>query len=202
MPRVEGIEAEARTYPSACAPGVTPGCTRARRAPGLAHVARGVDQHLVDRLAGHAAGYGHFGQGLVHCRINFGLRSPGGLERYRAFMDEVSSLVVSHGGVFSGEHGDGQSKAMFMEKLYGPELVQAFREFKAIWDPDGLMNPRKLIEPYRIDENLKLGTSYNPPNPDVHFNYPEDGGSFAHAALRCVGAGKCRDVTEGTMCPS
>jgi Fe-S oxidoreductase/FAD/FMN-containing dehydrogenase len=90
----------------------------------------------------------------------------------------------------------------FMDKLYGPELVQAFREFKAIWDPDGLMNPGKVVDPYRIDENLKLGTSYSPPDPDVHFRYPEDGGSFAHAALRCVGAGKCRDTSAGTMCPS
>jgi FAD/FMN-containing dehydrogenase/Fe-S oxidoreductase len=159
-------------------------------------------QQLLDRYGYDTSKYGHFGQGLVHCRINFGLRSAGGLAQWRSFMDEVTSLVVEHGGVFSGEHGDGQSKAMFMDKLYGPELVEAFREFKAIWDPDGLMNPRKVVDPYRIDENLKLGTSYSPPDPDVHFHYPEDGGSFAHAALRCVGAGKCRDTSAGTMCPS
>jgi FAD/FMN-containing dehydrogenase/Fe-S oxidoreductase len=159
-------------------------------------------QELLDRYGYDTSKYGHFGQGLVHCRINFGLRSPGGLDDYRRFMDDVTSLVVQHGGVFSGEHGDGQSKAQFMEKLYGPELVAAFAEFKAIWDPDGLLNPHKVVEPYRIDENLKLGTSYNPPSPRVHFHYPEDGGSFAHAALRCVGAGKCRDTSAGTMCPS
>jgi FAD/FMN-containing dehydrogenase/Fe-S oxidoreductase len=159
-------------------------------------------QDLLDRYGYDTSKYGHFGQGLVHCRINFGLRSPGGLADYRSFMDEVSSLVAHHGGVFSGEHGDGQSKAMFLDKLYGPELIEAFREFKAIWDPDGLMNPGKVVDPYRIDENLKLGTAYNPPSPKVHFDYPLDGGSFAHAALRCVGAGKCRDTSEGTMCPS
>jgi FAD/FMN-containing dehydrogenase/Fe-S oxidoreductase len=159
-------------------------------------------QQLLDRYGYDTSKYGHFGQGLVHCRINFGLRSAGGLAQWRSFMDEVTSLVVAHGGVFSGEHGDGQSKAQFMDKLYGPELVQAFREFKAIWDPDGLMNPGKVVDPFTIDENLKLGTSYHPPDPDVHFHYPEDGGSFAHAALRCVGAGKCRDTSAGTMCPS
>jgi Fe-S oxidoreductase/FAD/FMN-containing dehydrogenase len=159
-------------------------------------------EQLLDRYGYDTSKYGHFGQGLVHCRINFGLRSPGGLENYRHFMDDVTSLVVAHGGVFSGEHGDGQSKAQFLEKIYGPELVAAFDEFKAIWDPDGLLNPHKVVEPYRIDENLKLGVSYNPPNPSVHFHYPEDGGSFAHAALRCVGAGKCRDTSAGTMCPS
>jgi Fe-S oxidoreductase len=159
-------------------------------------------QALLDRHGYNTSKYGHFGQGLVHCRINFRLRSPGGVADYRAFMDEVTSLVAAHGGVFSGEHGDGQSKAMFLDKLYGPELVQAFREFKAIWDPAGLLNPGKVVDPYRIDENLKLGVSYNPPSPAVHFDYPLDGGSFAHAALRCVGAGKCRDTSEGTMCPS
>ena len=159
-------------------------------------------QELLDRYGYDISKYGHFGQGLVHCRINFGLRSAGGLEQYRGFMDEVTSLVAGYGGVFSGEHGDGQSKAQFLAKIYGPELVAAFAEFKAIWDPDGLLNPHKVVEPYRIDENLKLGTSYDPPSPRVHFHYPEDGGSFAHAALRCVGAGKCRDTSAGTMCPS
>jgi Fe-S oxidoreductase len=86
--------------------------------------------------------------------------------------------------------------------MYGPELVGAFREFKAIFDPDNRMNPHKVVDPYPIASNLKLGTGYNPPQPKLHFAYPEDGGSFAHAALRCVGAGKCRDTASGTMCPS
>ena len=159
-------------------------------------------QELLDRYGYDTSKYGHMGQGLTHCRINFGLRFAGGLQQWRAFMDEVTSLVVRHGGVFSGEHGDGQSKAQFLDKLYGPELLQAFRELKAIFDPDGRMNPHKVVEPYRIDENLKLGTSYDPPHVRTHFHYPEDGGSFAHAMLRCVGAGKCRDTSEGTMCPS
>jgi FAD/FMN-containing dehydrogenase/Fe-S oxidoreductase len=159
-------------------------------------------QKLLDRYGYDTSKYGHFGQGLVHCRINFGLRSAGGLDQWRSFMDEVTDLVVAHGGVFSGEHGDGQSKAQFLDKIYGPELVRAFEEFKAIWDPDGLMNPHKVVEPYRIDENLKLGTDYNPAEPETHFAFAQDGGSFAHAALRCVGAGKCRDTSTGTMCPS
>src|SRR5947209_863601 len=159
-------------------------------------------QALLDRYGYDTSKYGHFGQGLVHCRINFGLRSAGGVADWRSFMEEATSLVVEHGGVFSGEHGDGQSKAEFLDKIYGTELVRAFAEFKAIWDPDGLMNPHKVVEPYRITDNLKLGTDYRPPDPRTHFSYPEDGGSFAHAALRCVGAGKCRDTSEGTMCPS
>jgi Fe-S oxidoreductase len=86
--------------------------------------------------------------------------------------------------------------------MYGPELVEAFREFKAIWDPDGRMNPHKIVDPYPIVSNMKLGAGYRPDEPETHFSYPEDGGNFAHAALRCVGAGKCRSTDSGTMCPS
>jgi FAD/FMN-containing dehydrogenase/Fe-S oxidoreductase len=146
--------------------------------------------------------YGHFGDGCVHCRIDFGLRSPGGVRRWRAFLDEAAELVLEHGGSLSGEHGDGQSRGELLEKMYGPELVQAFREFKSIWDPDNRMNPHKVVDPYPIASNMKLGAGYNPPEPETHFAYPEDGGSFAHAALRCVGAGKCRSTDSGTMCPS
>ena len=67
-------------------------------------------QALLDRYGYDTSMYGHFGQGLVHCRINFDLRSPGGIADYRAFLDEVASLVVAHGGSLSGEHGDGQSQ--------------------------------------------------------------------------------------------
>ncbi|MBO0786282.1 MAG: 4Fe-4S dicluster domain-containing protein, partial [Actinobacteria bacterium] len=90
-----------------------------------------------------------------------------------------------------------------LDKQYGPTLIQAMREFKRIWDPDWKMNPGKVIDPYRLDEDLRLGTSYNPPRTPVKFSYPEEKGDFAHATLRCVGIGKCR-VPEGapTMCPS
>jgi FAD/FMN-containing dehydrogenase/Fe-S oxidoreductase len=146
--------------------------------------------------------YGHFGGGCVHCRIDFDLFSDGGLRTWRSFLDEAADLVLEHGGSLSGEHGDGQSRGELLEKMYGPELVEAFREFKSIWDPEGRMNPHKVVDPYPIASNLKLGAGYSPAEPKTHFSYPEDGGSFSHAALRCVGAGKCRDTSSGTMCPS
>jgi FAD/FMN-containing dehydrogenase/Fe-S oxidoreductase len=159
-------------------------------------------QKLLDRYGYKASLYGHFGQGCVHCRINFDLRSAGGVASYRSFVDEAADLVVSYGGSLSGEHGDGQARAELLPKMYGEDLVQAFREFKAIWDPDNRMNPHKVVDPYPIVSNMKLGANYRPAEPKTHFAYPEDGGSFAHAALRCVGAGKCRNITSGTMCPS
>ncbi|HYX77881.1 MAG TPA: FAD-linked oxidase C-terminal domain-containing protein [Solirubrobacterales bacterium] len=159
-------------------------------------------RHLLERYDYRTSLYGHFGDGCVHCRIDFDLSSAGGIRKWRSFVDEAADLVLEHGGSLSGEHGDGQSRGELLEKMYGPELVGAFRELKAIFDPDNRMNPHKVVDPYPIASNLKLGSGYNPPEPKIHFAYPEDGGSFAHAALRCVGAGKCRDTASGTMCPS
>ncbi|HEX6471774.1 MAG TPA: FAD-linked oxidase C-terminal domain-containing protein [Streptosporangiaceae bacterium] len=147
--------------------------------------------------------YGHFGQGCLHSRISFDLRHADGIATYRAFLEDAADLVVSYGGSLSGEHGDGQQRAELLEKQYGAELLQAMREFKLIWDPEWKMNPGKVVDPYRLDEDLRLGTSYNPPRPATKFAYPDDGGDFAHAALRCVGVGKCRvPDTEQVMCPS
>jgi Fe-S oxidoreductase/FAD/FMN-containing dehydrogenase len=151
--------------------------------------------------------YGHFGQGCVHCRVSFDLMSAAGIKTWRSFMEEATDLCVKYGGSLSGEHGDGQARGEFLYKMFGPELIEGFREFKSIWDPDWKMNPGKIVDPYRIDENLRLGADYSPWEPETHFKYPDDKGRFAHAALRCVGVGKCRRKDAGkaeddTMCPS
>jgi FAD/FMN-containing dehydrogenase/Fe-S oxidoreductase len=151
--------------------------------------------------------YGHFGQGCIHCRYDFDLTSQAGISKWRSFMEEAVDLCVKHDGSLSGEHGDGQARGEFLNRMFGEELIQAFREFKSIWDPDWKMNPGKVIDPYRMDENLRLGASYHPREPETHFKWPEDRGSFAHATLRCVGVGKCRrkdgkKAEDGTMCPS
>ncbi|HEV2134434.1 MAG TPA: FAD-binding and (Fe-S)-binding domain-containing protein [Terracidiphilus sp.] len=158
---------------------------------------------LFDKYGYKGAMYGHLGQGCVHTRISFDLRTGPGIRNYRKFLDEASDLVVSYGGSLSGEHGDGQQRAQFLHKQYGPELMNAMREFKRIWDPQWKMNPGKVIDPYPLDAFLKLGVDYNPPEVKTKFVYPEDHYNFAHATLRCVGAGKCREPeTAGVMCPS
>ena len=145
--------------------------------------------------------YGHFGQGCVHTRIDFDLETAGGIKTFRAFLHDAAELVTSLGGTISGEHGDGQSKAALLPIMFGEELMQAFREFKRIWDPFNRMNPGKVIDAYAPDENLRLGTAYAPPEVKVHFHYPEDGGDFPRTLLRCVGVGECRKQ-KGVMCPS
>jgi len=159
-------------------------------------------QKLMQGYGYRSALYGHFGHACVHMRINFDLESAQGIAKYRKFVEEAADLVISYGGSLSGEHGDGQSRAELLPKMFGPELVQAFREFKALWDPDWKMNPGKVVEPYKLDENLRLGTDYKPWQPQTHFQFPEDHGSLASATLRCVGVGKCRRDEGGVMCPS
>jgi FAD/FMN-containing dehydrogenase/Fe-S oxidoreductase len=147
--------------------------------------------------------YGHYGNGCVHARWNFELSSKPGLAKYRAFVEEAADLVVSYGGSISGEHGDGQSRAELLPKMFGPELVEAFREFKSIWDPDWKMNPGKVVDPDPLDSHIRLGPeTFNPPQVATHFAFLNDRGSLTHATTRCVGVGKCRRTEGGVMCPS
>ncbi len=149
--------------------------------------------------------YGHFGQGCLHMRFNFDLESEEGIGKYRRFLDDAADIVLAHGGSLSGEHGDGQARAALLPKMFGPELIQAFNEFKAVWDPTNKMNPGKLADPvavYQPQDNLRLGVGYETHHVKTHFQFPEDGGSFSMATLRCVGVGLCRKEDAGTMCPS
>jgi FAD/FMN-containing dehydrogenase/Fe-S oxidoreductase len=159
-------------------------------------------RRLFDRYQYGCALYGHFGQGCVHTRIDFDLETADGIKKFRAFLFDAADLVLSFGGSLSGEHGDGQSRAELLPKMFGPELVRAFEEFKSIWDPDWKMNPGKIVRPYRVDQNLRLGTDYHPPDPPTHFAFPHDQYSFSRASIRCVGVGECRREQGKTMCPS
>jgi FAD/FMN-containing dehydrogenase/Fe-S oxidoreductase len=146
--------------------------------------------------------FGHFGQGCVHVRITFQTKTAAGVREYRDFMNEAADLVVSYGGSLSGEHGDGQARGPLLPKMFGPDVMQAFREFKRIWDPTWKMNPGKLIDAYPLDTDLRMGPDYRPRPVLTHFQFPDDHGSFAAATERCFGVGKCRGLDGGTMCPS
>src|SRR5205823_4256855 len=110
----------------------------------------------------------------------------------------------SYGGSLSGEHGDGQARGELLTKMYGDDVVQAFREFKAIFDPDNRMNPGKVVDARPLDEDLRLGPTYAPAEPDTFFAFSDDQGAFSRAALRCAGVGECRRSKPGgaVMCPS
>jgi FAD/FMN-containing dehydrogenase/Fe-S oxidoreductase len=146
--------------------------------------------------------YGHFGHGCIHMRVSFDLQTENGIRKYGEFVERAADLVVSYGGSLSGEHGDGQSRGALLPKMFGPELMKAFGDFKAAWDPDNRLNPHKVVNAYLPTENLRLGADYKPLQPETHFKFPDDDGSFAKASLRCIGLGACRKGDAGTMCPS
>jgi len=146
--------------------------------------------------------YGHFGDGCVHNRMTFDLRSAAGVAAYRSFAEAAADLVVACGGSLSGEHGDGQSRAELLPKMFGRELVEAFRAFKAIWDPAGRMNPGRVVDPLPLDQGFTYGPGYRPAQPATVFSFAADGGSIVRAAERCIGVGKCRRAGGGVMCPS
>lgn len=159
---------------------------------------------LVDRYGYTTNLYGHFGDGCIHSRITFDLRNQEGVQTWRRFLVEAAQLVVKYEGSLSGEHGDGQAKGELLSLMYSPELMEAFREFKAIWDPLGRMNPGKLIDAMPVDENLRLGPAYRRVDhvSPLSFGDIARPDTFARATERCIGMGKCRSLEGGTMCPS
>jgi FAD/FMN-containing dehydrogenase/Fe-S oxidoreductase len=167
---------------------------------------RGIDA-LMKEYGYRSPMYGHYGQGCVHMRINFDFRSEKGVRDFREFIDRAADLVLSFGGSLSGEHGDGQSRGALLPKMFGPELMDAFREFKAIWDPDNRMNPGKVVDAVRVYdpvENLRHGPldGHAPLEMETHFAFAKDDGSMERATERCVGVGACRKAGGGVMCPS
>ncbi|MEU2288153.1 FAD-linked oxidase C-terminal domain-containing protein [Streptomyces sp. NPDC013178] len=150
----------------------------------------------------HPSLYGHFGQGCVHTRIPFGLKTAEGVAVFRRFLERAADLVASYGGSLSGEHGDGQSRGELLTRMFGERLVNAFGEMKALFDPGNRMNPGKVVDPNPVDGQLRLGPTWRPATPETHFGYPEDDHSFTRAVMRCVGIGNCRSHSGGVMCPS
>ncbi|MFF3420979.1 FAD-linked oxidase C-terminal domain-containing protein [Streptomyces sp. NPDC002698] len=148
----------------------------------------------------HPSLYGHFGQGCVHTRIPFELTTAEGVTNFRAFLLRAADLVASYGASLIGEHGDGQVRSELLPRMFGEDVVAAFGRVKALFDPDNRMNPGKVVDPYRVDENLRLGSVWRPDSHDTHFSYPDDEHSFDRAVLRCVG--NCRTHEGGVVCPS
>ncbi|HET9000721.1 MAG TPA: FAD-linked oxidase C-terminal domain-containing protein [bacterium] len=167
------------------------------------HVAEYVRRfrEIVERHGTRASFYGHASVGLLHARPILNLKDARDLDTMRQMADEISDLVQEFGGAMSGEHGDGLSRSHFNEKLFGPQLYQAFREVKAAFDPEWRMNPGKIVDASPMVESLRFSPAYHAASIPTVQDFARDGG-FTNAVELCSGVGACRKVRIGTMCPS
>ena len=145
--------------------------------------------------------YAHASVGVIHVRPILDLRKQEDIELLKSISEETFKLVVQYGGSWSGEHGDGLVRSPYNERFFGSKLYGAFKSLKSLMDPDGLMNPGKIVDAPPMDQNLRYGTVYKSQPMKTAFKYREDG-SFAAAVEMCTGVGDCRKTMSGTMCPS
>lgn len=158
-------------------------------------------REIVERHGTHASFYGHASVGLLHARPILDLKQARDVEEMRQIAEEISDLVLEFGGALSGEHGDGLVRSQFTQKMFGPHLYDAFRHVKAAFDPEGLLNPGKIVDGPAMTASLRYGPAYRAAAPLTIQDFSRDGG-FANAVELCSGVGACRKPRGGTMCPS
>jgi FAD/FMN-containing dehydrogenase/Fe-S oxidoreductase len=161
----------------------------------------GAVQKMVSEYGTQAAYYAHASAGCLHIRPLINLKEISGVEMMREMAYAAAELAHRFSGVMSGEHGDGLQRSELNETIFGPELYQAMRQFKQLFDPRGLMNPGKKVDAPPLVENLRYGPSYTPLQIKTHLDFSRDGG-FLGAVEMCNGAAVCRKLKAGTMCPS
>ena len=156
---------------------------------------------ILDRHGLEAGWYGHASVGCLHIRPFVDLTDPGGIETMRAVAGEVVDLVAEFGGVNSSEHGDGRARSGFNRRVFGDDLYEAMRRVKALFDPDGRLNPGVMVDAAPITEDLR-DPALPPAGPlTTRLSFADEGG-MRGAADRCQRIGACRKTGAGVMCPS
>jgi FAD/FMN-containing dehydrogenase/Fe-S oxidoreductase len=145
--------------------------------------------------------YAHASVGCIHVRPVLNLKDADDVQRLRRIADRVSSLALEFGGTMTGEHGDGIVRSEWLEKMYGPRIMHAFREIKQTFDPQNILNPNKIVDPLPMDRQLRYGAEFQQQKPLTILNFDQHGG-MAGLAQMCSGVGQCRQRLVGTMCPS
>jgi len=145
--------------------------------------------------------YAHASVGCLHARPILNLKSAADQERMREIASRVADLVLRYGGVMSAEHGDGLARSEWQERMFGPQLYEVFRELKRVFDPQGIMNPGKIVEGPPMNQNLRYGGGFRMLPVDTTLDFSRDGG-FGAAVEMCSGVGACRKNLDGAMCPS
>ncbi|UCE47731.1 MAG: 4Fe-4S dicluster domain-containing protein, partial [Phycisphaerales bacterium] len=145
--------------------------------------------------------YAHASVGTIHVRPVLNLKVQEDIDLMKAIAEHAFALIKSYGGAWSGEHGDGRVRSPFLERFFGAQVYQAFRQTKKLFDPAGLMNPGSIVDANPMDQDLRYGPDYKTLIESTEYHYREDGG-FAAAVEMCTGVGACRQKLDGTMCPS
>ncbi|MFC3478620.1 FAD-binding and (Fe-S)-binding domain-containing protein [Halobacterium litoreum] len=208
IPLLMSLEGDAKPYPFIEDASVPP--------EELAEYVQSFESILADHDTS-AAYFAHAGVGTLHVRPILNLKDGQGVETMRAIADDVTDLVLEHGGAFSGEHGDGLARTSFNPKMYGPDLWAAFKDLKSAFDPDWRLNPGKVVyrdegdvadpsdlregEPADVREFLRYGAAYETVEPQTELDFADDGG-FAHLVELCNGCGTCRQTDSDVMCPT
>jgi Fe-S oxidoreductase len=145
--------------------------------------------------------YAHASVGVIHFRPILDLHREDHRQKMVRIANQAFEMVCQYGGVFAGEHGDGLVRGEFIPRYYGPQLYEAFRQVKGLFDPAGLMNPGKIVDSPSMVSHLRYGDAYRMTDVPSQFHYREQGG-FQLAVEQCNGVGACRKLDAGTMCPS
>ncbi len=145
--------------------------------------------------------YAHASVGCIHVRPVLNLKKNSDVEKMKRIADGVSDLALEFSGAITGEHGDGLLRSCFLEKMYGPQIMNAFKQVKQLFDPNGLLNPNKIVDPYPMTEHLRFGSSHKTQSVKTYLDFSAYGG-MAQLAGMCSGVGQCRQKRVGTMCPS
>jgi FAD/FMN-containing dehydrogenase/Fe-S oxidoreductase len=151
--------------------------------------------------------YAHASEGCLHVRPVLNLRQEKDVQAMRAIAEEAFAMVREYKGSHSGEHGDGLVRSEFHREMFGPELVKAFEDVKDVFDPQGLMNPGKIVRAPKFDERdlfrYAPGYAMRDFTPALDWSdYPGVIGGFQGAAEQCNNNGACRKSEGGAMCPS
>ena len=158
---------------------------------------------VIDRHGTRAIWYAHASVGCLHVRPALDLKQPADVRRMRAIAEEAFGIARALGGTHSGEHGDGIVRSEFLEPMLGSRIVAAFGEIKSRFDPRGLLNPGRIVDPPRMDDRglFRYFPEYRPRELRTVLDWSEWRG-LAGAVEMCNNNGACRKRAPGVMCPS
>ncbi len=161
-------------------------------------------EHLIADHGLTCVPYGHFGDGCLHARLDFRLDATDGASRFRSFLIDAATLVTGYGGSLSGEHGDGRARSELLSMMYSADSIAILGAVKAVFDPSGILNPGVIVDPVRVDADLRVPLLQRPRSP-IPLTLSPNSPDLAMAVHQCTGVGKCRadgPASGDVMCPS